>query len=274
MDKSGAEPLTVETGLKCCSLLTYALDAPVVPVPQHGRFDARNARAFSSTLRGTPYRSIAEYGEQLNELSELVSPYLATGLTPPQVVQRVVAREPPREGRWFYYGWPPTEQIFRAMSAYWLGTLSVTAPSRILNFWRAFEAVVPRAERNTLFALLHARKVAPVWTRATKIPVTKHRARTINASRYLRRAALLQRDVLVARHGSSEAALKDIYEQGRGKAAHADTISLEYDLSSALGEQLRNAELVRYTARVAIEACWRLNVPNSGLQQTKARHGC
>lgn len=257
MARTPAEPLTVEDCLMSCALLTFALDAPVVPIASHGRLDATNSRAFSQSLKGTGFASVTDYGEKLAELANLTDVFLHPGVRPPQLVQRKILNRRGRAGTWFYYPWPASKPVRRAMSAYWLGTLSIVAPSRILNFWRAIEAVADKATRQSLFAGLDQRKVAPVWTTLHRIPVLKFRQRTINATQPQRRLALARRDELVVQYGSQDAALNHIVDQGRGKAAHADQISLEYDLASELGTQLRDAELLRYMARVAIEDRWR-----------------
>lgn len=101
----------------------------------------------------------------------------------------------------------------------------------------------------------------PVWTEATRIPITKYRPQRLDACRLLRKVAIRRRDELVAKHGSIKAALKFVYEEDRGKAAHADRISLEYDLAEFVGDQLQDAELLRYMARVAIEHAWTAYCP-------------
>jgi hypothetical protein len=257
MAREPVEPLTVEASLASCALLTFALDAPVVPVPSHDNLDALNSRPFSRSLRGTGFGSISEYGEKLTELAELADVFLHPGLAPRQQVHRTIMNRASRSGYWPYYSWPARSDIWRAMSAYWIGTLSIVAPSRILNFWRAIEAVASRNERESLFSSLPNGKVAPVWTSIVQVPIRKHRRREIDATRPQRRLALARRAELIGTHGSPAAALAYLVAQGRGKAAHADQMSLEYDLASELGAQLQDAELIRYMARVAIEGLWR-----------------
>ncbi|MER3423876.1 MAG: hypothetical protein C4293_12230 [Nitrospiraceae bacterium] len=61
---------------------------------------------------------------------------------------------------------------------------------------------------------------------------------------------------MIEKYGSPKGALDFIYREGRGKSAHADKKSLEYDMARFIGDQLRDAELLRYMARVAIEKAW------------------
>jgi hypothetical protein len=256
MDRCAPDPLTVERCMSCCALLTFATDSAVVAVPRPGRLNAQNIRQFTTTMHNTVFTSVSKYGEKLVDLAEAAEVYTQAGLAPPQRVTRLLVLKYPKSGFWIYYAWPPSEAIFRALAAYWLGTLSIVAPSRILNFWRAVEAVTTRDERLSIFANLHSAKVAPVWTETIRIPVPKHRRRRIDANRPLRRLALRRSNELVAKYRSPKKALDNMYWETRGKAAHADKKSLEYDMASFIGDQLRDAELLRYMARVAIEKAW------------------
>ncbi len=256
MDRCAKEPLTVEKCMNCCSLLTFASDSPVVAVPQSRKLNAPNAREFTRTLHGTVFKSVTEYGDKLGDLAELAEVYIQAGLSPPQHVSRLLVPIDPKGGFWIYYPLPLADAIFRSLAAYWLGTLSIVAPSRILNFWRAIESVSTKADREVLFANLHSAKIAPVWTEVIRIPITKHHRRKFDATRPLRRLSLKRRDELITEFGSPKAALDFIYWEVRGKAAHADKKSLEYDMARLIGDQLCDAELLRYMARVAIEKAW------------------
>ena len=256
MDKCAPEPLTVERCLNCCALISFASDSQVIPVPRPIKFDATDVRRFSQTLRGTVFRTIDEYGDKLGDIAEVAEVYNQSGFTHPHSVFRILRPRLPKRGYWLYYPWPPSEQIFRGLSAYWLGVLSVLPPSRILNFWRCMEAVTTKAEREEIFTNLHLAKVAPIWTEATRIPILKYKTGNFDAVRLLRRAALQRRHDLIQKHGGAKEALDFIYWEGRGKAAHADKKSLEYDMAMFIGDQLRDAELLHYMARVAIETSW------------------
>jgi hypothetical protein len=130
--------------------------------------------------------------------------------------------------------------------------MSVAAPARILNFWRATEAVTTQAERRALFKTLGSQQVAPVWATAYRL----HEQRTINMVRRLKTAAVRHYKTLLAAHGSSDAALDYLYWEARGKAAHADRKSLEYDSGTLVAVQLGDATLLQFMARVAIEQAW------------------
>lgn len=256
MDKNAPEPLTVARCLLCCAVLTFATDSPIVPVLHTGKFGANDTHPFARTLRGTAFRTVDEYGEKLSNLLEAADVYTQTGFSSPHSITRTMMHSDPKPDCWIYYPWPPAEAVSRSLAAYWMASLSILPPSRILNFWRAMEAVTPSSERETLLADLHLGRLSPVWTEATRIPVIKHRPRRLDACRLLRRVAIRRRDELIAKHRSAKAASRFIYEEGRGKAAHADRKSLEYDMVAFVGAQLRDAELLRYMARVAIERAW------------------
>lgn len=270
MDKNAPEPLTVARALLCCAIVTFATDSPVVPLFHATKLTANDAHPFARTLRGTAFRTVDEYGDKLSNLIEAANVYTQTGLSTSHKIVRTMMHSSPKPNRWIYYPWPPTEAISRSLSAYWMASLSILSPARILNFWRAIEAVTPRPETETLLADLHLACPAPVWTEATRIPITKYRPRRLDACRLLRKVAMRRRDELVAKHGSIKAALKFVYEEDRGKAAHADRISLEYDMAAFVGDQLRDAELLRYMARVAIERAWTSHCPTTAVRNTAA----
>lgn len=256
MDKNAPEPLTVARAFLCCAIVTFATDSPVIPLFNATKLSATDARPFARTLRGTAFRTVDEYGEKLSDLIEAANIYTKSGLSTPHKIVRTMMRSSAKPKHWIYYPWPPTEKLSRSLSAYWMASLSILSPSRILNFWRAIEAVTPQSEREALLTDLHLACASPVWTEATRIPITKYHPYRLDACRLLRKVAMRRRDELVAKYGSIKAALKFVYEEGRGKAAHADRISLEYDLAEFVGDQLQDAELLRYMARVAIEQAW------------------
>ena len=257
LDRSGPEPLSVEMCLKACALMSYAVDAPVVAVLGGAKLGATDASTSSRALRGTVFSSISEYGEFLRELAASTERFVSSGLPRHSRAMRILLRNPPGSNQWYFYPWPPTERVFRGIGAYAMGALSGLAPSRILNFWRATEAVTTKAERGELFETLPTSELAPVWTSVRRIPFTNGGERVVNATRALRRVALQRRDALIAVHSTADQALDYLYQESRGKAAHADKYSLEHDLASDVSNQFRDAELLRYLARAAIERAWR-----------------
>jgi hypothetical protein len=134
---------------------------------------------------------------------------------------------------------------------------SVLAPGRILNYWRAFEAVSTHQQRKDLFADVPKLRVGPVWSRSHPKRSGRRCFARFNATARLRRRALRRWDDLCGKYGSASAALEHLYQGKRGKAAHADKLALEYDGLSTLTEQFRDAELLRYCARVAIDHVWK-----------------
>ena len=79
---------------------------------------------------------------------------------------------------------------------------------------------------------------------------------TVNVTRSLKTSAMRRYRALLRSHGSANAALAFLYWEGRGKAAHADRSSLEYDSGSLVAAQLEDATLLRFLARAAIERAW------------------
>ncbi len=65
-----------------------------------------------------------------------------------------------------------------------------------------------------------------------------------------RRAVQHQRALTLA-HGTEKAAWDALHQMRRGKAAHADHNAIEYDQLNSLPEQVRDAQLLRFMARVA-----------------------
>ena len=57
-------------------------------------------------------------------------------------------------------------------------------------------------------------------------------------------------------HGTTKDALDWLYWERRGKAAHADKSSLDFEGLSSFSDQVSDAILFQYMARVAIEHKW------------------
>ena len=256
MDRSGPRPLTIELSLSCCALLTYALDSPVIP--QHSAatpYEAPDVDGFDRAFRRAPVRNAERYFSALAEAADASLVFLEE----PRVVsiQRTLTRDYRPPGSWPFYPWPPNAKIWRALHAYALGVTSVAANGRVLNFWRATEAPSPRScvrtksTRASLFSSLEHARVAPVWAVSTGVETS-----TVNVTRSLKTSAMRRYRALLRSHGSANAALAFLYWEGRGKAAHADRSSLEYDSGSLVAAQLEDATLLRFLARAAIERAW------------------
>jgi hypothetical protein len=163
-----------------------------------------------------------------------------------------------RAGKYLYLSWPSSARTWRALTAYWSAILSLPVPGRILNFWRAIEAVTDIAERYAIFENLERSRIKPVKTRSVVIrPPAVPDVRTVrNSAALLKRHALLRRRELIIIHGDTKAALDWLYRERRGKAAHADRSSLDFDGLASFSDQLRDAILFQYMARFAIEHTW------------------
>jgi hypothetical protein len=229
MDKSGVDPLTIEKSLSLSALLAYVTDSPVVPMdPRRSKRPPKSMREFASAFRGTSLRSPADYLRIVSAQADLIDDFL--DIRSDLWAQREFPRGAWDDNRWVYIDLPANPQLWRAFSAYSAGMLSVLAPSRLLNFWRALEAVTTKHTRKSMFDDLVARYARPVWSRRT---VSGHQRRKtfshFNATARLRKRALRRWHHLVTAYGSAGAALDHLFWDKRGKAAHADITSLEFE---------------------------------------------
>lgn len=246
VDPGVGAPLTLETALQMCALLSFLNDAAVLPQQWRRspkRLRSANLPHYDKALRGIVNGSVQRYLEKLSKISE-VTEDLFCG--PPHGYERDL----PWEG---LLSLPRQPRTWRALSAYWSGLLSFTFPGRILNFWRAAEAVTSKQDRYALFGNLPAARVAPIWLRRRFVNTGPKR---LDAVKMVRRAALRQHRDLIAAHGSAANALDVLFWSRRGQAAHADKSALEFDHLLDLGQQARDALLIQYLARAAIEGNW------------------
>jgi hypothetical protein len=130
-----------------------------------------------------------------------------------------------------------------------------------LNFYRALEASVggvqgAKARREALFSKVPTESVRPVYAEVRDFSDERRNWRLLDVNRKLRASARARYGSLLSIQGSAAAALDHLAREGRGKAAHADVVSLEYDRFASLAEQVLDAELLEYFARIAIEANW------------------
>ena len=147
-------------------------------------------------MRAAGERSISgKYFEALELVAEAAGEFMNSRRA--VTLRRVLTKYGPARGKWVYYPWPPTDRVWRAVHAYALGLLSVPAPARVLNFWRAIEAVTTLSERRTLFDVLPSQKVALVWASEQGLA-----ERTVNVAPTLKRQALKRYRHLVSSHGS------------------------------------------------------------------------
>jgi hypothetical protein len=259
MDKSGSVPLTIQTVFSLCSLLAYVTDSPVVPMPLSNVSRPPNDAGWSSLhLIGTSIRSLDDYLEIVTAVAGISQRLLDIDSHVPY--EFWAEREFPigawDEDKWVYISLPDRMEVWRALAAYSSGMLGVLAPGRLLNYWRALEAMTTRQQRDALFADLPALNARPVWSRSHPRKIGRRYFFRFNATARLRRRALHHWHDICGQYGSAPAALKHLHSDKRGKAAHADKQALEYEGLSTLAEQHRDAELLRYCARVAIDQAW------------------
>ena len=259
MAKANASPrLTIEKALNHCALLTYVTDSPIVPQPLDNlRQPPPHLPNHMLNLQGTSLTSLDAYLESVVCAADIAQRFLDADSDIPGEFwsQREFPTGAWAKQKWMYVDIPSDPNIWRALSAYSSGLLSVLAPGRILNFWRAVEAVTTIAQRNSMFTTLPKLRTRPVWSRRFPSDTRRHFAR-FNAVSRLRKRAIQHWQDLIALHGSAQYALQHLHNEKRGKAAHADRYALEYDGLPSLAEQIRDGELLRYFARVVIDQAW------------------
>lgn len=269
------EPLTVEKAMMACSLLTFVINSPVVPDFTHYfRYKAysKGKRAVEKVLVAKPdhklphkfrnfERAVARtglngkdyFGALINtaETLDVLNDVGNRDFQKERIIPCRIATDP-------HIAWPSSDRTWRALTAYWSGILSLVMPGRILNFWRAVEAVTSREQRYTTFKTLDSSRISPVWSRSLVIrpPGLLDYWRRVNDSALLKRQALQRRKKLIETCGTSDKALDSLFWDARGKAAHADKTSLEYDGLASFDNQIHDALLLQYLARVEIERTW------------------
>jgi hypothetical protein len=256
MGRDPKAPLTVEKSLAASSLLAFAIDGPVVPdyTVKETKYSPPNFSEFERELTRTGVRS-RDYFSALMNVAEMVDILTDIGNTDFAKERQILSRH---AGKYPYLSWPSSDRTWRAMTAYWSGILSVVIPGRILNFWRAMEAATTETEYRKIFETLEHSRIKPVWTRSLLIRplgVPDYR-RVRNSSTLLKRRALRRRGELIGSHGSAKDALDWLKWERRGKAAHADKWSLDFEGLSSFSDNIRDAILLQYMARVAIEQTW------------------
>ncbi len=257
MDRHGAYPLSVAEAQTACAVIAFASDSPVVLQYGMTKRPLADERTFGASFRDGPMLSAEAYGEALAETAELAYRLDVVTSLPGERVSRCFGRRGLRSNEWWHYPWPESDAVARALSAYSLGLLSILAPSQVLNYWRAIEAIFRSAKaRAAFFACLETFSVVPVWAWSGKFQAERGQRHRINIAARLRTFALRRWRQLMADHVSAESAGLYLYEKRRGKAAHADRESLEFDHSADVAQQYSDAMLLRYAARVAIESAW------------------
>ena len=257
MDLNGKEPLTVEKSFAATALLTFVTDSPVVPdhTGKPTKYAPSNLSQFQRDITRAGIRS-HDYFYALMSTAETLDVLAEVGGQRAAMFERKIPSG--RVGTCPYIYWPGSAGTWRALTAYWSAILSAVIPGRILNFWRAIEAVTTKTQRYAMFADLEHSRVKPVWTKILMPgkPGIAAYIRVRNSAALLKQRALGRRNRLIALYGSASAALDWLFWERRGKAAHADQSSLDFEGLSSFNDQISDALLFRYMARVAIEGKW------------------
>jgi hypothetical protein len=169
MDDGRSAPLTVEKTFEIAALLSYVFRCPIVPrhwTSVKKEQLAVNRRAFEKNLPGF---SLDEYTEALTTVAVMTEDLFLRGSQPPLSLDRFPEFDP---RRWYLLRPPTRTETWRAVTSYWTALMSITLPGRILNFYRAFEAVVgaqqgARQLREGLFSQVPSTSVRPVYAIST-----------------------------------------------------------------------------------------------------------
>lgn len=255
MEHSASIALTFPRVLELVSLMSFLLDDAVVP-----DFDpAFDGGGHGNTSRPPPDGHDPRYAESP------VAKLLETLRTANELVQDVydpvgyrggvpyeIELEDGWSGNWSYLDLPVEKKTWRLLAVYWHGLLSTTPWTRILNFWRVFEAAVPgKPNRIEFFERISQKptgRVAAFWRDGSGDSFNKVGA--------LRSRALRHRRVLKKRYGTLEQALRHLYETRRSMVAHAVKDASEFDHLGELQDLIEDAQLVRFIARAALESAW------------------
>lgn len=256
MDRDASFPLTVQRSLTACALLTFVTDSPVIPLHSErtDKYAAADLQSFQSSLAREGLHSTEEYFSRVAQAAEATEMFVELSLPKHHSVMREVPEY--RGNFWPYIDWPESAATWRGLTAFWSGTLATSLPSRILNFWRSIEAVTTKASRYELFDQLDGRRALPIWSTVRSFSALNPTISRTNAANSLRRRALRRRDELMRREGTPAAALDWLYWERRGKAAHADKSSLDFEGLATFADQLADSILFHYMARIAIEEHW------------------
>lgn len=256
MNRDHSQSLTVEKSLNACALFTFITDSPVVPLHhdefQH-RLAAKNNEAFFASIKLAGFPAVESYFDSLSTVAEAVLPFANYASKRTNVMRML-----PDHGRehWLYIEWPNSTSTWRALSAYWSAWLSISVPGRILNFWRSAEALYTKKQLAHVFSQLDVIDAQPVESSERVVIKGKSVTKCINSMVALKRIALARRLELIKIHGDANKALDWLYWERRGKAAHADKYSLEYDGLDSFADQLKDASLIQFMARHVIEHSW------------------
>lgn len=249
MDKRAIAPLSIAQSIACCAILSFAIDSSVVPM--HTDTSSRNVTDFApfrASLRSAGVGSVENYFEALAAAGFAATELFDTGYI---WSERLI---PPRHydaSRWAHL-FIPSERTLRALHLYWSGLIALPPASRILNFWRAMEAVTSLSQRRSLFAKFADAKPCSVWSHDRR----ESHGRRKDLASSLRRRALTRQRVLLQTGATPDDILDALYRTRRCGAAHGERETLEFDDLPHLSDQVQDAELVRFMARCAIESFW------------------
>jgi hypothetical protein len=149
---------------------------------------------------------------------------------------------------------PRNSRLQRAFAVYRQALLSVEPQGKILNYWRVLEAVTDLGARYQLISKFLEDRLCPVKC----FPVDHHPGlKPFNLIQRYKRAVKQYFKKLVKTHGSPKKVLDHLYKRRRNPCAHAHSDILEVTHDVSLVSLYRDALLLKYLSRCAIERFWK-----------------
>ncbi len=145
---------------------------------------------------------------------------------------------------------PNNKKLKMAFSVYRQALLSIEPQAMILNYWRVLEATTTKEKRYDLINSFLSKKIRPVKC------VNPPQFNQFNLMTKYRKIIKKYFEDLLMIHKSPNAILDYLYKQRRNPSAHADINILEVNIDISLVSLYKDALLLKYLSRCAIEEFW------------------
>jgi len=150
---------------------------------------------------------------------------------------------------------PDNKKLLNAFFVYKQALLSTEPQGRILNYWRALEAVTTKSKRYNLIERFREHRLKPVKCFHATIP--RHSDAEFNLIIRYRSSVDRYFNKLLYIYGNSKNVLDHYYKNRRCPSAHANSSVLYADNQTTLVSLYRDALFLKYLARCAIEMYWK-----------------
>lgn len=145
-------------------------------------------------------------------------------------------------------------RLKRALAVYRQALLSTEPQGMILNYWRVLEAVTSKSERYDLIRTFLQDRLKPIKCFKPFPPGSSQKPFNL-ISRY-RRSIKGYFSRLLQTHNTPDSILDHLYKNRRNPSAHANTDILEVTTNVSFVSLYRDALLLKYLSRCAIERFW------------------